>query len=252
MINQETLSIYIMICVLAPLLGSFTLLFLFIFEKRIDSLKNQATQLALEQELQRSRFEVLSQQIQPHFFFNTLNVIGSLARLDRKQDLISSIETLSKFFKHKYTSDQSLTTIRQELQYTNYYLDIQKLRFGDRLHIKQFVEPELNNKLIPSYAIQTFVENCFKHGFEKYQGPAELVINIRSYDKELILEVWNNKGEYDKAEAIPQQRREGIGLENIKERLSLLYPEEEVDLYLIEKATGTLVRMEWPIQEQST
>ncbi|WP_404454784.1 histidine kinase [Virgibacillus necropolis] len=250
MINLETLSIYIMICVLAPLIGAFTLLFLFIFEKRIDSLKSQANRLALEQELQRTRFDVLSQQIQPHFFFNTLNVIMSLARLDRKKDLISSIEILSKFFKHKFTSDQSLSTIDQELQYTNYYLDIQKLRFGDRLQVEQHVESEMRDKMIPTYVIQTFVENCFKHGFERYQGSAELVISIHSNDEEVILEVWNNKGEVGRSESNSEPKQEGIGLENVKERLSLLYPDKKADVHLIEQATFTLVRMEWPIQER--
>jgi two-component system, LytTR family, sensor histidine kinase AlgZ len=100
MLTIEAFSIYIMLCVLAPLLGAFTLLFLFIFEKRIDILENQKREIALERELQTALYNQLNQEIQPHFFFNTLNSILSLARLDRKTELIRSIETLSKLLNY--------------------------------------------------------------------------------------------------------------------------------------------------------
>lgn len=250
MISIETLSFYIMICVLAPLVGAFTILFLFIFEKRLESLETQANKLALEKELQASKYEILSQKIQPHFFFNTLNTILSLARLDRKQDLIRSIETLAVFMRRKYTTDDALTTIQEEMAYTRHYLDIQKLRLGERLVINIDMDPEANHVLIPSYVIQTLTENCFKHGFEKNEGEARLDIFIRIVEQEAQLEVWNNKKQkLEHADGAASGKKEaGIGLDNIRDRLHLLYPAQRSKLSLNEYRDNTRVRMTWPIR----
>ncbi|WP_330949058.1 sensor histidine kinase [Virgibacillus sp. MG-45] len=249
MISHETLSLYITICVLAPLIGAFTILFLFIFEKKMEALETQTNKLVLEQELQKSKFEILSQKIQPHFFFNTLNIITGLARLNRKTELIHAVETLSKFLKRKYVISSSLATIEEELLYTKYYLDIQKLRFGDRLHVTIDAHPDTLPMMIPTFVIQTFTENCFKHSFEKYEGKAQLIITIKPYSETIQLEVWNSKG------SMPTQRlpeladeKKGIGLKNIKDRLHLLYPNNTIQLKLFDNSDGTKVFMEWPIQ----
>ncbi|MGP4105950.1 sensor histidine kinase [Virgibacillus sp. L01] len=251
MISIETLSLYIMICVLAPLIGAFTILFLFIFEKRFEALETQANKLALERELQKSKYDILSQKIQPHFFFNTLNVILGLARLDRKVELIRSIETLGKFMKRKYSMDDSLATIENEITYTNYYLDIQKLRLGDRLVVKVDIDPNTSHMMIPTYVIQTLTENCFKHSFEKYEGLAELVLSIYTEDEKVILEIWNSKKEvYDKKMS-EEEQNSGIGLGNIRDRLDLLYPNGGAELRLNDYHDGTNVLMKWPIQFKS-
>ena len=250
MITMEVLSFYIMICVLAPLIGAFTILFLFSFEKRFEALENQATQLVLEKELQSTKFEILSQKIQPHFFFNTLNMILSLARLDRKKELIHSIETLAQFMKRKYTSNHSLATIEEEITYTNYYLDIQKLRLAHRLTVEIDVDPMVKQALIPVYVIQTLTENCFKHSFEKYTGQAELKISIQQQEDMILLTVWNNKMsgmENYKPSGLHPRDSCGIGLKNIRERIILLYPNNTATLSLQDNPTGTSVRMKWPL-----
>src|SRR5699024_2524743 len=222
MISIETLSLYIMICVLAPLIGAFTILFLFIFEKRLEVLETQANKFALERELQKSKYDILSQKIQPHFFFNTLNVILSLARLDRKADLIRSIETLAQFMKRKYKTNASLATIDEELTYTNYYLEIQKLRFGERLSVQMDIEPGISHILMPTYAIQTLDENCFKHSFENIEGNVQLKISVETDTENVKLQVWNSKGEKELThKAISSDKNRGIGLGNIRSRLDL-------------------------------
>ncbi|WHX25638.1 histidine kinase [Virgibacillus halodenitrificans] len=250
MISIETLSFFIMICVLAPLVGAFTILFLLIFEKRFEALESQANKLALEKELQQSKYDILSQKIQPHFFFNTLNVILGLARLDRKTELIRSIETLAKFMKRNYKVDNSLATVDEELTYTSYYLDIQTLRMGERLTIKKQIDQDLLQILIPSYVIQTLTENCFKHSFEKLEGPAILEISLhRSLDGKAELCVWNSKHIKPEIEQLSsgEELKKGIGLENIRERLALLYPEGGAELTLEDSRDGTAVTMKWPI-----
>lgn len=250
MISFDTLSLYIMICILAPILGAFTILFLFIFEKRLDALTTIANKNALEKELQKSKYDILSHKIEPHFFFNVLNVILGLARLDRKEDLIHSIEMFSQIMKKKYKEDEPLSTIEDELEYTRAYLDIQKIRMSDRLQIKEYIDPHTLHLKIPTYVIQTITENCFKHSFEKFEGLAKMSIHIQENDGQVVLAISNIKQkqqiEYEKDKITKDEA--GIGLENIRERLKILYPNGRTSLEVYDEIDCTTTTMKWPKQ----
>ncbi|MDQ1003391.1 two-component system sensor histidine kinase AlgZ [Neobacillus niacini] len=237
MLSVEAFSLNIMIAALAPLLGAFTLLFLFIFEKRIDLLEKQKREIALERELQTALYNQLNQEIQPHFFFNTLNSILSLARLDRKTELIRSIETLSKLLKFKYLTNSTFITINEELTYVNYYLEIQKIRFRDRLHYEFSIDPNVTQAVTIPFFIQTFVENAFKHSFEKYSGEAFLKTIIEKKSEEVHITVWNNS--LESLEELTGER--GLGLENITKRLNLVFPNGNTSVQLINSDNGTSV-----------
>ncbi|MEH7013793.1 histidine kinase [Neobacillus niacini] len=243
MLTVEAFSLNIMIAALAPLLGAFTLLFLFIFEKRIDLLEKQTREIALERELQTALYNQLNQEIQPHFFFNTLNSILSLARLDRKTELIRSIETLSKLLKFKYQTNNTFITINEEIAYVNYYLEIQKIRFRDRLHYEFTIDPNVNQAITIPFIIQTFVENAFKHSFEKYMGEAFLKIIIEKKEREIQITVWNTASEG--REELSEDR--GLGLENITKRLELLFPDGKTSVQLINSDNGTSVLAIFPL-----
>ncbi|WP_066065066.1 sensor histidine kinase [Neobacillus soli] len=247
MLTIEAFSMYIMICALAPLLGAFTLLFLFIFEKRIDLLEKQTREIALEKELQTAYYNQLNQEIQPHFFFNTLNSILSLARLDRKKELIRSIETLSKLLKFKYQTNNSFITVEEELSYVNYYLEIQKIRFRDRLQYEISTDSKVNQAVIIPFLIQTLVENAFKHSFEKYIGDAFLKITIVKKYKEVYIAVWNSA--FIDQEKLPHES--GLGLENIVKRLELLFPNENTSVTLVDSEDGTTVSAIFPFVNKS-
>ncbi len=242
MLTVEAFSLNIMIAALAPLLGAFTLLFLFIFEKRIDLLEKKTREIALERELQTALYNQLNQEIQPHFFFNTLNSILSLARLDRKTELIRSIETLSKLLKFKYQTNNAFITIDEEITYVNYYLEIQKIRFRDRLHYEFSIDPNVNQAITIPFIIQTFIENAFKHSFEKYVGEAFLKTTIEKREKDILITVWNNAVEGPE-ELSPDR---GLGLENITKRLELLFPDGKTSVQLINLDNGTSVLATFP------
>ncbi|UXH46298.1 histidine kinase [Rossellomorea vietnamensis] len=245
MITQESFSFYIMLSVLAPIIGAFSLLFLFLFEKRLDQLEKEKNELLLKQELQEAKYNQLNQQIQPHFFFNTLNIILSLARLNRKQELISAIEVLSKYFKFKYKQTDPLITIDEEIEYTQYYLEIQRLRFRDRLDVVWNVEECCRVSLVPPYLLQTLVENAFKHGLERSPGQGKLMIILHEQGKRVYLEVWNSTATATDQLA-PQESDRGIGLLNIQKRLQMLFPKEEILINLNEETKGTSVQVFWP------
>ncbi|WNS76238.1 histidine kinase [Bacillus sp. DTU_2020_1000418_1_SI_GHA_SEK_038] len=244
MLTFESFSIYIMLCVLAPLLGAFTLLFLFFFEKRIDLLEKQKREIALERELQIALYNQLNQEIQPHFLFNTLNSILSLARLDRKDELVRSIETLSKLLKFKYQSNNNYITIKDELTYIRYYMEIQKTRFRDRLHYEITTEIDVEHAIIIPFLIQTLVENAFKHAFEKSMGEYFLKVNVKKIGQEVNVTVWNNV----LSDQIQIPKNNGIGLENIKKRLELLFPGEKTAVKLTNSEQGTTVLAVFPFE----
>ncbi|MED1468888.1 sensor histidine kinase [Bacillus salipaludis] len=245
MLTLDAFSIYIMLCILAPLLGAFTLLFLIIFEKRIDLLEKQTREIALERELQTALYNQLNQEIQPHFFFNTLNSILSLARLDRKTELINSIETLSKLLKYKYQKNESIITIEEELIYTGYYLEIQKVRFRDRLKFHISIEPNVKQAVMIPFMIQTFVENAFKHSFEKIPGEAILKIDIIEKDQNVIVSVWNNSTNLARQF---QKNEGGLGIGNIEKRLNLLFPNDQTAIQLSNTGDGTTVTAIFPFK----
>ncbi|MGM0751577.1 MAG: sensor histidine kinase [Bacillota bacterium] len=246
MITQESFSFYIMLSVLAPIIGAFSLLFLFLFEKRFDQLEKEKNELLLKQELQEAKYNQLNQQIQPHFFFNTLNVILSLARLNRKEELISAIEVLSKYFKFKYKQTDPLITMDEEIQYTRYYLDIQRLRFRDRLDVVWSVGESCKSSLVPPYLLQTLVENAFKHGLEKHPGQGKLIIILNEQRNKVYVEVWNSSSSSALDDLDTQKEDRGIGLHNIQKRLQMLFPKEEILIQLNEEAGGTSVQIFWP------
>jgi LytS/YehU family sensor histidine kinase len=245
MLTIDTFSLFIMICILAPLIGAFTLLFFIIFEKRINLLENQKREIALERELQTALYNQLNQEIQPHFFFNTLNSILSLARLDRKAELIRSIETLSKLMKFKYQTNKPVITIVDELRYTKYYLEIQKIRFREGLHYTISIDQRVEQAVTIPFLIQTFVENAFKHSFEKYIGDAYLNINVEKKETEVQVSVWNSSNEvYLKHTDIS-----GLGLENIAKRLELLFSPENTAVKLDNIENGTRVTAVFPFKQ---
>ncbi|WP_431808485.1 sensor histidine kinase [Lysinibacillus sphaericus] len=228
MLQLETFNIYILLCVIAPIIGAFLLTFIFIFEKQIDSLEEEKRHLELEQDLQRANILQLNQQIQPHFFFNALNSLLSLARINRKEDLVAGIEALATFFKFKYNNHEVLIALKNEMQFVESYLNIQQLRFGHRLTIHKYIDQEALSVKIPPFIFQTIIENAFKHGFEKHAGPAELSIYIKKLDSVLQIEIKNTQSSDSARKQIEDELQQGYGLENVQKRLELIYGLENI------------------------
>ncbi|QRG69167.1 sensor histidine kinase [Brevibacillus choshinensis] len=253
MISFEGFTLLILFFILAPIIGAIALLFLFIFEKRIDLLENRNVKIELEKELQQALYNQLNQQIQPHFLFNTLNVILSLARLNRTRELVRALEVLSQFLKFKYKSTESLISLRREIDYTEQYLEIQKLRFGSRLSIRMDFADDLLIACIPPFVLQTLVENAFKHGLERKMGEALLQIRISSDEDKVRLEVIDNGSssvedivqELSLAQE-PVHEKSGHGLDNIRRRLHLCFGDHAHLMLTPLEEGGTHVLVEWP------
>jgi two-component system, LytTR family, sensor histidine kinase AlgZ len=138
---------------------------------------------------------------------------------------------------------ESLITLEAELHYTEYYLDIQKLRFGERLSFHIDIDDTLQTALIPPFLVQTLVENAFKHAFEKQGGPSSLTITARDQGNHISLCVWNSAVHDEKA-VITGKR--GHGLANMDKRLRLLFPNDFPKIALTHFEHGTNVEVNWP------
>lgn len=246
MLTIEVFTIFIALCILAPVLGALALLFLLAYENRIDLLEKQKKEMALERDLQEALYNQLNQEIQPHFFFNTLNSMLSLARLGRKEELITGIETFSKLMKHKYTTTDRTLSIGEELDYVDYYLAIQHIRFRDRLEVNWQVASETRSAMTIPYLIQTLVENAFKHAFDKQPGKAVLTIHTERDATHLTIAVTNNL-----AQPASSNESTGIGLKNLENRLALLFPKDEITFIqrLVDEEMHVTIRYPYQFHE---
>lgn len=247
MISFNLYTLLITIAILAPIIGSITLFTILAFEREIDFLKNENIKVNLEKELQQSEYMQLNQQIQPHFLFNTMNLVLGLARLKKNEQLIEVLEHLSLFLKFKYKVKEQLIPLSQELDYTTHYLTIQQIRIGRRLKITYDIGEDYDlSLLVPPYMLQILVENAFKHSLEKKIGEVHLIIRFTTLKETACLEVIDNGigivGQHFTIDA-----SSGHGLKNIQSRLYLLFG-SETSLSLKQMTTGGVkAAVLWPI-----
>jgi two-component system LytT family sensor kinase len=189
----------------------------------------------LNEQLLKAQLSALRRQIEPHFLFNTLNAIAGLVREQRNDVAVSMIAGLSDFLRRVLEdSDRQQVPLGEELEFTQKYLDIQKVRFAERLEFSVDVPEELLSAQVPSLILQPMVENAVKHGIAKrVQGGAIRIAAARS-NGTLTLSVYND------GPSLPagwETRAPGIGISNVRTRLQSLYG-EGFDLHLRNRQPG--------------
>jgi two-component system, LytTR family, sensor histidine kinase AlgZ len=239
--NESIFTILILCGLGIPIASYVILLLLGFFEQEVNYLQMENKKMELEKELHRVEYLQLSQQIKPHFLFNSLNAMLSLSRLGRTNDVSHALEEFSQFLRYKYVDKEALVSFQEELTYTSHYLSIQEIRFGNHLHVDYHIDDTATSTYLPPYMLQTLVENAFKHGLEKKRGRKQITISLMRKGNWVTLYVSDNGPDFDeeKSEHI------GVGLENIRKRLSLIF-----DLYTevsIERKNGfTIAKAVWP------
>ena len=177
----------------------------------------------LEKEKQKTEVELkaLKAQINPHFFFNTLNSIYSMA-LDKDERLPGTVLQLSDLMRYfLYESKDNFVPLEKELVVADNYIALQKIRAGKQLSIEISKKGEVNSQKIAPLLLITFLENAFKHGAKGSSGNTFIKLDIKIEKNKLNFTVENNKGIIDEVNAGDQN---GLGLENVKRQLELLYP----------------------------
>lgn len=200
-------------------------------QEQAEQLEREAEQLRAK--LTAARLESLRMQINPHFFHNTLHTISTMAGRD-PDGIRTATARLSDLMRYVLsTSDRQEVALEEELDVLESYLDIQKLRLGDRLDVTTDVDPAVRMALVPTLLLQPLAENAVKHGFEGTDEPGHLYVGATREGDELVLVVADDGGGLPDEGSVPADgfasqgdgTNEGYGLSNIAERLHGLYGE---------------------------
>lgn len=201
-----------------------------------ESMARQMTETArLNEELSRAQLAALRRQIEPHFMYNTLNSIAGLVRDHLNDAAVSMIVGLSEFLRRSSEdSHRSQVALQEEVEYLQRYLDIQKIRFGERLRVTVDIPAALLRAQVPNLLLQPLVENAIKHGVAKRVAGGAVRVTGACHDGSLCLRVCND------GPSLPtdwQAAPTGVGLRNLRTRLQILHGNES-DLQLRRADSG--------------
>jgi signal transduction histidine kinase len=189
----------------------------------------QAAELAGR--LARAQLQALRMQLNPHFLFNTLNAISSLMLKDvvAANKMLSRLGDLLRLTLEQV--DQQEVPLQQELEFLRRYLEIEQIRFGDRLQLRVNVDPSTLNAAVPNLILQPLVENAVRHGIEARETGGQIELRSIRDNGCLVLQVSDNGPglplETAPATEASHETRERIGLNNTRERLRKLYGENQ-------------------------
>ena len=203
-----------------------------------------------EKLLMKARIDALSNQINPHFLFNTLASISSLVRT-KPETARTLIVKLSNMLRRRLRNQDHFVSLREELASVDEYLDIEAVRFGQQLQIEQQVGPDTLDALVPSMILQPLIENSIKHGIAPKVGGGRIILRSLRADGRTVIEVEDN-GLGMSDERLQQALNGttgpggGIGLSNVCERLRVIYGDHCSVRLTSEPGRGTIARLEVP------
>ena len=188
--------------------------------KRFENLQ----ELQLETEL-----EFLKTQIQPHFFFNTLNNLYALT-LEKSKNAPNVVLKLSEIMEYVlYEAKEPEIRLINEINYVQNYIDLEKLRYGDNVVVKTTIQGDIENAKVPPLLFLPFIENCFKHGTRENNFLNVQISFEKLPDNYLKFSVLNNYNQFSN-----KVKEHGIGNKNVERRLQLLF-EKDYELYVTSK-----------------
>ncbi len=201
---------------------------------RAESAQRQEAlkRMKAEAQTKAAQLQLLRYQLNPHFLFNTLNAVSSLITAARGDDANSMLLKLSTFLRFALErDDMTLTTLREELMAIELYLDIEKVRFSDRLTVSFEVSPDAYRCSVPSLLLQPIVENAIKYAIAQSEEGGRIRIGARCGEGRLWLEIDDTGPDNPPEEKNQDMTSEdvsgvGIGLQNIRDRLATLYGEQ--------------------------
>lgn len=232
--------------IISRLIEYWILFFIFAALSYYKKYKDKQIELAkLESQLSNAELNALRLQLHPHFLFNTLNTISSLMEINIKdaQKIVSKLGLLLRTLLDK--ERENFIPLHEELNFIKSYLDIEQVRFHDRLRIQYDIAEDTLEVPVPALILQPLVENAIKHGFAKQTGPG--IITLTSNKVNNYLE-WSVKDDGNgSAYALEILLQSGIGLKNVKERLELLYGEAAIFSITTAPGAGFEVQLRLPI-----
>jgi two-component system LytT family sensor kinase len=208
------------------------------------------TELKLEEQkrlLLEARLDALQRQINPHFLFNTLNSIASAVRSQPELAREMTVK-LANILRALLKDHDTFVPLREELKFTDDYLDIEVARFGaDKLRVAKEIDPQTLDVLVPSILLQPLIENSIKHGLEPRLHGGTVTLRSRMEKDRVLIEVADDGvGMGGRPVSMLRRTGSGIGMRNVQERLEVLYGERARFDVVSNPGRGTLVSIEIP------
>ena len=212
-----------------------------------QALRQREVQAAqLEMQLAQAQLEVLKMQLHPHFLFNTLHAISTLMHKDvnAAERMLTRLSDLLRVSLE--TANTQEVSLKEELELLEHYVEIEKVRFQDRLTIQMHIEPEVLDATVPNLVLQPLVENALKHGIAKRAGSGFISLEATRENSMLRLIV------RDDGPGLPRNgnMREGVGLRNTRARLKQLYGDNHVFKVANARQGGAEVTLLIPYREE--
>jgi two-component system, LytTR family, sensor kinase len=199
----------------------------FRYGRRAAAQEREAAHLALktsrlEASLSRANLDALRMQLNPHFLFNTLNAISVMAMKGERQGVVRMLTLLSDLLRTSLENRHQVVALRQELEFLDRYVEIEQVRFRDRLTVERDIDADTLDAEVPSLLLQPLVENAIGHGLSRQPGPGTILIESRIVDGETLeLCVLDTGPGFQHSGN--DRGRTGVGLANTRARLEQLY-----------------------------
>lgn len=203
--------------------------------------------------LKEAELMALQSQVNPHFMFNTLNVIAKIAYLEDAERTVTMIGSMSKMLRYSLGSLNKVVTLEQEISNLDEYLFIQKTRFADRLEFVKKIECDITNINVPCLTLQPIIENAIMHGIEGKEDGGYVLLHCYQDVSDIYIIIKDNGvgiGEdilgkiLSKTEKTPHKgHTTGLGINNVKERLELLFERNDIFEIFSSVGQGTEVRI---------
>lgn len=202
--------------------------------------------------LLEARLDALQRQINPHFLFNTLNSIASLVRNQPELAREMTVK-LANILRALLKEHDSYVPLRQELSFTDDYLDIEVVRFGrEKLRVEKDIDPASLDVLVPSILLQPLIENSIKHGLEPRIHGGTVTVRSRLHGDRVRIEVADDGvGMVPQPASALRRTGNGIGMKNVRERLEVLYGLQARFTVVSNPGRGTTVSIEVPARMAS-
>lgn len=225
--------------------------------KTLDLLhEEELEKLEVENQLEVIKLELLKSQVNPHFLFNTLNVIGGMANLEDAGTTEKMIKALSSLFRYNLKTSDFEVPLARELKVVEDYMYLQRMRFGDRIAYDIVCTANEERNIVPAFTFQPLVENCILHGLSRKEEGGKIRVRISKKGCNLLIYI-GDTGRGMKPEELENLREKlqkqknqeeahvGIGVGNIYRRIYAMYPEGSMEIYSKYKA-GTVVKVVIP------
>lgn len=202
-----------------------------------------------ERYLRQYELNALYSQINPHFLYNTLDTIVWMAEFDDSEKVIEVTKSLAQFFRVSLSKGQDMITLESEIDHITQYLFIQKQRYDDHLNYNIILPETLKHVMVPKIILQPIVENAIYHGIKEKTEGGHIEVTCDIVEASLIISVKDDGVGFSKTNN-KQVKLGGVGLENVKKRLTLLYGEQGQVTIDSAENKGTVVTLKLPYHSE--